>query len=244
MSSLEINCGCPQDEYIPEPEPEIEYQIEPEPEPEPKSNNCSEEETDIVIDIACICKNDIFIECDENIHNIYLDPIDINYKTFQKMFFPTKKCMKFNKCMTDKYKYRNYISLEPSFRKINTQPFHLLESIIQNIENDIGFNREYFTPDSLINITNEISSINTLVDMILIANKKITSLKWSNIMKLIRDKLLNIGQDYKSHTYLSVDLIINLIFTFNDITLKQTNIKYIFRVYFDIDYINKYIKCN
>ena len=152
--------------------------------------------------------------------------------------------MKFNKCMTDKYKYRNYISLEPSFRTINTQSFHLLESIIQNVENDIGFNREYFTPDSLINITNEISSINTLVDMILIANKKITSLKWSNIMKLIRDKLLNIGQDYTSHTYLSVDLIINLIFTFNDITLKQTNIKYIFRVYFDIDYINKYIKCN
>ena len=84
MSSLVINCGCPQDEYIPEPEPEIEYQIEPEPEPE--SNNCSDEETDIVIDIACICKNDIFIECDENIHNIYLDQLILIIKHFRKCF--------------------------------------------------------------------------------------------------------------------------------------------------------------
>jgi hypothetical protein len=140
----------------------------------------------IFIDAAVICEefNNIELKCEDHIVN--LDEIDVTMEMFQLMFYPYKENYGLNRdFFINNTKFLPFISFFPEFRSVKGYKFYLLEKIISNIETDLNISRHCFTKDTLVELTNEITSIKTLLDIKCCS--VLSSVTWHNILDIIKN---------------------------------------------------------
>jgi len=176
----------------------------------------------IHIDVAVVCEefNNIELKCEDHIIN--LDEIDVTMDMFQVMFYPYKENFGLNKdFFINNCKFIPFISFFPDFRTVNGKKFYLLEQIISNIETDLNISRHCFTKDSLVELTNEITSIKTLLDIKCCS--VLSSLTWSNIIDIIRNYTL-IQEE------VIPILIVNIVFKTPTQGVKDTIIRFQYKI--------------
>ena len=176
----------------------------------------------IHIDVAVVCEefNKIELMCED--HVINLDEIDVTMDMFQLMFYPYKENFGLNKdFFINNSKFLPFISFSQDFRTINGNKFYLLEQIISNIESDLCISRHCFTKDSLVELTNEIICIKTLLDIKCCS--VLSSLTWSNILDIIKN--------YKFiHEEIIPVLIVNIVFKTPTQGVKDTVIRFQYKI--------------
>jgi len=146
----------------------------------------------LVIDVAVMCQQvtEIRQSCED--HVINLDDINIPVELFKSIFYPYCENFGIDKNYVCCNPYlKQYISFLPEYRTFNGKRFYLLEQILCNIENDISVPRSCFTVESLVELTNQITGINSLCELCGCAST-LSSLTWSNIEDIINNyKLIN-----------------------------------------------------
>ena len=176
----------------------------------------------IHIDVAVVCEefNNIELMCEDHILN--LDEIDITLEIFQMMFYPYKENFGLNKdFFINNDKFIPLISFFPNVRTINGKNFYLLEELITNIETDLWVSRHCFTKDTLVALTNEITSIKTLLDIKCCS--VLSSLTWSNILNIINNYKL-IKED------VIPILIVNIVFKTPTKNVKDTVVRFQYKI--------------
>jgi len=176
----------------------------------------------IHIDVAVVCEdfNNIELMCEDHIVN--LDEIEITMDMFQLMFYPYKEIFGLNKdFFIANSKFLAFISFFPDFRSVNGKKFYLLEQIISNIESDLNIPRYCFTKDSLVELTNQITCIKTLLDIKCCS--VLSSLTWTNILDIIRN-----------YTYIHEKvipiLVVNIVFKTPTQNVKDTVIRFQYKI--------------
>jgi hypothetical protein len=176
----------------------------------------------IHIDVAVVSEdyNNIELMCEDHIIN--LDEIDITMDMFQLMFYPYKENFGLNKdFFINNNKFIPFISFFPDFRSVNGKKFYLLEQIISNIETDLNVPRYCFTKDSLVELTNQITCIKTLLDIKCCS--VLSSLTWTNILDIIRN-----------YTYIHEKvipiLVVNIVFKTPTQNVKDTVIRFQYKI--------------
>jgi hypothetical protein len=176
----------------------------------------------IYIDVAVVTDKYSKIElmCQDHVSN--LDEIDIEIEVFQKMFYPYKDNFGINKdFFLNNQNLIRFISFSPQFRSINNKKFDLLEEIIGNIETDLCVSRNCFTKETLVELTNEITNIKSLLDIKCCS--LLSSLTWSNILDII--------DNYKlTHQDVIPVLIINIVFKSDTNGAKDTIIRFQYKI--------------
>ena len=182
----------------------------------------------LVIDVAVLCHeySVIDIECDN--HVVHLDDIVISEQNFKNIFYPHGENFGIDKKIAGSSNYNELISFLYPFRKVNGKPFYLLEEIIKNIENDLNLSRNCFTPNSLLDLTNELSSINTLCDMNYCS--VLSSLPWTNIESIVVNKRL-LTMDTKTNTTKeNVVFVVSIVFKTPTPGVRNTIIKFPYKI--------------
>ena len=140
----------------------------------------------IIIDVAVLCQEYTEIEKMCHDHIVNLDEIEITKELFQSIFYPYCENFGINKnTVCNNSFYQEYISFLPDYRSVNGKKFYLLEEIISNIESDLNISRNCFTVESLVELTNEIISINSFCN--LNCCSVLSSLTWCNILEIIKN---------------------------------------------------------
>lgn len=172
-----------------------------------------------VLDIAVLSQQYSELFKDENSNIIELDETPINLEIFKKLFFPFGENFSINKSLLNLPHIHQLISLSNNDKKINTEPFYLYDSIISNIEQDLQMSRDCFTTESLMNLSNELNAINSIID--LPSSTLLSSLPWSEIDKQMRTSLPNsifilvISIVFKTATLGVKDTIIKIPYSIN-----------------------------
>ena len=134
--------------------------------------------------MVCEEFNTIELMCEDHILN--LDEIEITMEIFQTMFYPYKENFGINKdFFINNSKFIPFISFLNDYRTVDGKKFYLLEALITNIESDLCISRNCFTKDSLVELTNEITCIKSLLDIK--SCSVLSSLTWSNIIDIIKN---------------------------------------------------------
>ena len=179
----------------------------------------------IVMDVAVLCKeySNVDITCSNN-HVIDLDEIEISAEKFKNIFYPYGENFGIdcNKCNTIHDFF--YITFLTPYRKINGEPFSLLEQIIRNIEEDLNVSRNCFTTCSLIELSNDLSRIKTLCDINCCS--LLCSLTWSNIISILNDYHLADN----SVTTVRPLFVVNVVFKTPNPNVKPTTVKFNYRI--------------
>jgi hypothetical protein len=143
------------------------------------------------IDVAVLCEEITEVRQTGNDHIVNLDDIYIKKDTFKNIFYPYSENFGINTNFFNSNKdFESVISFLPEHRMVNGQKFYLLEVILSNIENDLSLPRSCFTVESRVELTNQITGINTLCDIN--STNILSSLTWTNILEIVNNyKLLN-----------------------------------------------------
>jgi hypothetical protein len=149
-------------------------------------------QNNMVIDVAVLCHEYTELQkmCDD--HVINLDDICISKEIFRKIFYFYGENFGMDKKIVNTEELLPYVSFLPKHRKIEREKFYLLEHILRNLEDDLGVSRNCFTPDTRVQLTSEINSLNSLCDMNCCS--VLASLTWSNLLNIIdilRCELIN-----------------------------------------------------
>jgi hypothetical protein len=176
----------------------------------------------VFIDVAVVSEEYNKIELMSEDHIVNLDEIDISMEMFQKIFYPYKSNFGINRdFLLNNVHLIPLISLSHEFRSVNGTRFYLLEELISNIESDLSVSRNYFTKDSLVELTNEITNIKSLLDIT--CSSVMSSLTWENILDIINNYKLT-----KSNVI--PVLIINIIFKSDTANVKDTIVRFQYKI--------------
>ena len=184
----------------------------------------------IIIDVAVLCQEYTNVEtsCDDNIIN--LEDIPVSMEHFQAIFYPykdnfgiNKDFMLSNKCLI------NLISFLPEHRIIQntSKKFYLLEEIISNIERNLNISRNCFTKDSLVELTNEIISIKSLLDINCCS--VLSSLSWDNVIEVIENYKFVSSTNNKNDEIIPV-CVVNIVFKTPTTDVKNTTIRFNYKI--------------
>lgn len=176
----------------------------------------------VYIDVAVVSEEHTKIELMSDDHIVNLDEIDVTLDIFQSMFYPYKQNFGINReLFLNNIQLLSFISFSPNFRSVNGKQFNLLEEIIGNIENDLCISRNCFTKESLVELTNEITSIKSFLDIK--CRSVLSSLTWTNILDIINN--------YKiTKSEIIPILIINIIFKSDTPQAKDTIIRFQYKI--------------
>jgi hypothetical protein len=168
-------------------------------------------------------------------HIINLDEIEITKDLFQCIFYPYYENFGINKnTICNNCAYAEYISFLPEYRTVNGKKFYLLEQIISNIESDLNISRNCFTVESLVELTNEIISINSFCD--LNCCSVLSSLTWCNILEIIKNyNIINdncgCGPNSNSTTKPVIPIcVISVVFKTPTPGVKNTIVRFNYRI--------------
>lgn len=144
----------------------------------------------LVIDVAVLCEEVTEIRQTCKDHIINLDDISVTQEQFRRICYPYSENFGIDRnYIISNQELLNFISFLPHHRTVNGKKFYLLEQILSNIENDLSVPRTCFTIESLVEITNQITNINTLCDIQ--TTYALSSLTWTNIIEIVNNyKLL------------------------------------------------------
>ena len=177
----------------------------------------------IYIDVAVIHEEYNKIEVNANYHIIDLDEICVSLELFQMMFYPYKEQFGINRDFFKTNSLISLISFLGEYRTVNCKKFYLLEELLGNIETDLCISRNCFTKESLVEMTNEITMIRSILDIKCCSI--LSSLTWSNILDII--------DNYKSikEKCISIPvLIINIVFHTPTPGVKDTIIRFMYKI--------------
>lgn len=180
----------------------------------------------ILIDVAVLCQEYEVLEktCDD--HVINLDDIRITKREFQELFYPHGEQFGLNRQLASNPEMNKYISLLPNYRSVEQMPFYLLEFVLKNIEKDLCLSRDCFSRESLIEVSKQLSSINSLLDMNCCS--LLTSLTWSNIKEMVQ-QYQNVLVDENVQEFIPV-LVISIIFKTPTEGVLNTIVKFHYRI--------------
>ena len=184
----------------------------------------------IIIDVAVLCQEYTNVEtsCDDNIIN--LEDIPVSMEHFQSIFYPykdnfgiNKDFMLSNKCLI------NLISFLPEYRIIQntSKKFYLLEEIISNIERNLNISRNCFTKDSLVELTNEIISIKSLLDINCCS--VLSSLSWDNVIEVIENYKFVSLTNNQNNEIIPI-CVVNIVFKTPTEGVKNTTIRFNYKI--------------
>jgi hypothetical protein len=177
----------------------------------------------IYIDVAVIHEEYNKIEVNTDYHIIDLDEICVSMELFQMMFYPYKEQFGINRDFFKTNSLISLISFSGDFRTKNGKKFYLLEELLGNIENDLCISRNCFTKDSLVELTNEITIIKSILDIKCCS--VLSSLTWSNILDII-----NNYKSIKEYSKTIPVLIINIVFHTPTPGVKDTIIRFMYKI--------------
>ena len=133
------------------------------------------------------CSSPIVVE--KAHHVVSLDVKTISMGVFRLLFYPS-----------DSFSITAQASLGPliSFKQqtIESQPFSLSQTILANASTDLHLPQSCFTPDSVMELTQELLGLNTLYDL---RTMVVTALSWSNVQELF-ENTITIGVLFKVPT--------------------------------------------
>lgn len=159
-------------------------------------------------------------------HVIELDPINIVLNDFLTIFYPFGDSFGINLQKMNVNSYLlNYISFLPLYRTFKGKNFSLLESIILNIEADLNVSRNCFTTSSLIDLSKELSEIQTLCDINCCS--VLSSLTWSNITNIIKNEQLTRVNNAPLE---NIALVLSVIFVTPNDDILETIVKFTYLI--------------
>lgn len=147
------------------------------------------------IEVAAIGQPLSGVSIEDQLHSIDLDIIGaITAREFKSLFYyrdGENFGVNPNAVLNDHSKSLISFSGQHRTTKLGDASFNLIESIFENLEGDLGVKRECFDLCSRIELTKELSHINTLVDIE--SCVVLCSLKWTDITKLLKQKSHQLG---------------------------------------------------
>jgi hypothetical protein len=147
----------------------------------------------LIIDVAVLCEEitEIRQTCNDRIIN--LDDILLTQEQFKKIFYPHSDNFGINPVYINANSdLQRAVSFLPEYRSVNNKKFYLLEQILSNLESDLNVPRSCFTVESLVELTNQITSVKSLCDINV--TNALASLTWSNVTEIVNNyKLLKHG---------------------------------------------------
>jgi hypothetical protein len=159
-------------------------------------------------------------------HVIELDPINISLTDFLTIFYPFGDSFGINLQKMNVNQYLlNYVSFLPLYRTFKGKNFSLLENIILNIEADLNVSRNCFTTSSLIDLSKELSEIQTLCDINCCS--VLSSLSWSNIINRIKNEQLTRVSNAPLD---SIALVLSIVFVTPHDDILETIIKFTYLI--------------
>jgi hypothetical protein len=174
----------------------------------------------IVLDVAVIGKEILPIEIMSNSHIVELDEIPISETTFKNIFYPYGETFGIDKSIiSNNTSLMNYITFLTPWRTVKTIPFSLNNTIISNIETDLNVSRSCFTICSLLDLTKELCSINSLCDINCCS--VVCALTWSDIMNILKNEYF-----IEDNTTIKMYLVINVLFKSPNTCILPTIIKF------------------
>lgn len=179
----------------------------------------------LVIDFAVVCQELSKIDASpEQYHVIDLDEINISKEDFQSLFYAHGENFGISKSFAMLPSNIKYISFSKNYRTIHGQKFFLVDKIFEHLERDLNVTRDCFTPESRIDLTQELLGIETICD--LDSRSVMSSLTWSNIEFIIEENTKIVSSDTIIQTY----LIFNIIFRTPTEGTKDTLVKFIYKI--------------
>ena len=193
-------------------------------------SHCNILEVNVVpyqLDIAVITQTFSELHRKSGEHIINLDFIEISEDVFKSIFYQTNS---FSISSTVKSIPELLKLISFKGQNVNGHPFCLVDSIMENIEKDLGVSINMLSICSLINLNKEIISIKSLADLS-ITNIS-CSLSWSEILEVIRceyDKT-SCGSDPNIPDTALVILTISVIFVTPNEGIFPTIIRFNYKV--------------
>ena len=176
----------------------------------------------IYIDVAVLCEEYANVNLMCNVHLLNLDEISITLDIFQHIFYPFKENFGLNKdFLNNNVKLLPFISFLSEFRTINNKRFNLIEEIIGNIETDLCISRNCFTKESLVQLTNEIIMIKSMLNIN--SCSVLSSLTWQNILEIIKN------YEYTKTKVIPI-LVVNIVFKTPTPGVKDTIVRFQYKI--------------
>jgi len=182
-------------------------------------------EDKLIIDVAVLCQEMTEMRQTGNDHVVNLDDIYISQENFKKIFYPHSENFGINcNYINASKELKNQISFLPEYRSVNKKKFYLLEQILTNLETDLNVPRNCFTVESLVELTHQITSINSLCDIHM--SNTLVSLTWTNIIEIVNNyKLLK-----NIKTVINPIFSISVIFKTPTIGVENTVIRFNYKI--------------
>lgn len=195
------------------------------------------------IDIAAIGQPLSAVAIEDNMHVISLDTIGaITVEEFRTLFYYTDgEIFGVNPAALLDASATSLISFLGDDRTMNggDVSFNLTEAVFENLEADLGVKRECFDLCTKIELTKELSRINTLVDIE--SCVVLCSLKWSDVKRILLQKGQQLGQDLAGATVTNSGvckngiqhmLVVSVIFKNPNVKTKDLMIRFKYAVIF------------
>jgi hypothetical protein len=156
-----------------------------------------------------------------SIHVVDLDNILVTEEVFKTLFYK-QNVFSINPLVSQNPILIPFISFEHVHRTVNNTTFFLTETIIQNIENDLGMSRNLLTPCSNIALNKQLNAIKTLSDLIK-TSSILCSLSWSDIVNTVRSKFNDLDPMPKAP---DVILTLSVVFSSPTSGIQPTMVKF------------------
>ena len=195
------------------------------------------------IDVAAIGQPLSGVAVEDNMHVITLDTIGaISVEEFRTLFYYTDgEVFGVNQAALLDASATSLISFLGEDRTTNAGDlsFNLTEAVFENLEADLGVKRACFDLCTKIELTKELSRINSLVDIE--SCVVLCSLKWSDIKRILLQKGQQLGQDLAGATITKTGeckdgiqhiLVISVIFKNPNVETKDLMIRFKYAVEF------------
>ena len=151
------------------------------------------------IEVAAIGQPLTGVAIDDQVHKVDLDIVGaISVDEFKSLFYYRDgEMFGVNPNAVLHSQSKSLISFTGDDRTINSgdASFNLIETIFERLEEDLGVKRECFELCSKLELTKELSSIKTLVDIE--SCVVLCSLKWSDITNLLKNRSNQLGVNLK-----------------------------------------------
>jgi uncharacterized membrane protein len=181
---------------------------------------------DIVIDVALMSQEHSSVEMISNAnHIVHLDEIQITQTQFKQIFYPFGENFGLDTKKSSSKDIFPFVTFVSPYRSVSENAFSLLDQIISNLEDDLNVSRNCFTTYSLMELTNEITSIKTLYDVPV--TSVLSSLSWSNILSVLND--FTVTKDMND-SILKPLFVVNVVFKTPNSNVKPTMIKFNYRI--------------
>lgn len=187
-------------------------------------NSYSNETKDV--DVAALGQMLNGVELKENAHIIELDDIVVSAFIFRHIFYSLDSehfNLNCNLCQTkENANLMSYISFEE--RTCNKTNFNLMQTILANMENDLGVSRECFDLCCRVELEKELSLIHTLCDINVCS--VLCALTWSEVLNVLKSKgALPSGLDSFGNPVQHI-LKISIVFKNPNRDIKDTIVKF------------------